>query len=83
MSEMPHCVAARNRCKMLINSYFGSLRIREFNRNLRNSPAIILESNRDDSGLSWETTAASAKGTAMNVQRIAAGCTIGVDKCIQ
>lgn len=83
MSEMPHCAPARSRCKMLISSYFRFLRISEFNQDLRNSTAIILECNGGDSGLILETTAASAGRTASNVQRITAGCTIEVDKCIQ
>jgi len=84
MSEMPHCVAGQRRCKMLSESYFSWLRIREFNRKLMISRARITESIAQDSGLRTVRAAAvPARRTALEMLGKVSGCTIGVDKCIQ
>jgi len=84
MSEMPNCVARRRRCKMLKDSYFGLLRIREINQNLRIFAAGIMESIALQSGLSnQEAVAVATLETALKMLVNVTGCTIGVYKCIQ
>jgi hypothetical protein len=84
MSEMPHCAAGQQRCKMLRAGYFGWLRIREFNRKLIISRARITESIAQDSGLiKVKAAAVPARRTALEMLGKVSGCTIGVDKCIQ
>ena len=68
---------------MLISGHFVSLRIKEFNQNLRNSRTTMTESNAHDSGLISNRAAVSAGRTAAKMQGMIAGCTIEVDKCIQ
>lgn len=84
MSEMPNCLAGRRRCKMLKDSYFGSLRIREINQNLRIFAAGITESIALRTGLNrLEAVAVSTRETALKMLVNVTGCTIGVYKCIQ
>ena len=84
MSEMPHCAAGQRRCKMLRASYFGWLRIREFNGKLMISRARITESTARGSGLiTPEAAAVPARRTVLEMLRKVSGCTIEVDKCIQ
>jgi hypothetical protein len=84
MSEMPNCVAGRRRCKMLKDSYFGLLRIREFNQNLRSFAAGVTESIAHRAGLKNEgAVAVSTRETAPEMLVNVTGCTIGVYKCIQ
>ena len=84
MSEMPHCAAGQRRCKMLRASYFGWLRIREMNQNLRIFAAGIIESIALRTGLtSQEARAILAPETALKMLVNVTGCTIGVYKCIQ
>jgi len=84
MSEMPNCVAGRTRCKMLKDSYFSLLRIREINQNLRIFAAGIMESIALRTGLnSQEARAVLAPETALKMLVNVTGCTIGVYKCIQ
>lgn len=84
MSEMPNCVTRRRRCKMLKDSYFGLLRIREINQNLRIFADGIKESIAHRTGLhSQKVMAASTRKTAFKMLVNVTGCTIGVYKCIQ
>lgn len=84
MSEMPNCTAGQSRCKMLKDSYFGLLRIREINQNLRISAARITESIAHQSGLKNPGAVALAtRKTALKMLVNVTGCTIGVYKCIQ
>jgi hypothetical protein len=84
MSEMPNCIAGRRGCKMLTDSYFGLLRIREFNQNLRIFAARVKESIAHRTGLrSIEAAPVSTRGTALKMLTNVSGCTIGVYKCIQ
>lgn len=59
MSEMPHCLPQGAGCKMLIHSYFRSLRITEVEQNRENSHTIMVESNAPDSGLILHATGGS------------------------
>jgi hypothetical protein len=69
---------------MLTDSYFGLLRIREINQNLRIFAARIKESIAQRSGLrSIEAAAVSTRRTALKMLTNVSGCTIGVYKCIQ
>jgi hypothetical protein len=84
MSEMPNCVMGRIRCKMLKDSYFGLLRIREINQKLRISAARIMESIAHQTGLkNREAVAVATRRTALKMLLNVTGCTIGVYKCIQ
>ncbi len=83
MSEMPHCTTGQRRCKMLRASYFGWLRISEFNRKLMISRARITESIAQDSGLRTVAAAVPARRTALEMLGKVSGCTIEVDTCIQ
>lgn len=69
---------------MLQDSYFGLLRIREINQNLRISAAGITESIAHQSGLkNQEAVAVATRETALKMLVNVSGCTIGVYKCIQ
>jgi hypothetical protein len=84
MSEMPNCITGRRGCKMLKDSYFGLLRIREFNQNLRIFAATITESIAHQTGLVTVGPAAvPTRRTALKMLVNVTGCTIGVYKCIQ
>lgn len=74
MSKTPHCSRAASECKMVRG-------IKEINCFLIILVGKITESNGHDTGSNRKRI--SAGGTARNVLRKVAGCTIGGCECIQ
>jgi hypothetical protein len=80
MSEKPHCVRARNGCKMQKKKDDGSRLINVFNEFLRISVINFRESIGEGRG---SREIGRPRETARKVQQKVAGCTIGGWRCIQ